>query len=228
MYSIFLKTVDAHCPHREYHISKKRPPYITPEIVALSHDRDYHHKMAAQASTPDHVAYHYQLAISLRKAVNHAIKQSKRNYILDQFELCKKNPTKFWSTDSSLLPSVKSNVIEGVFSKENNSFLTGLQAANEINSFFINVGLNLNTNLPPSADDSQTTFEALSSCIEQMTEISIYAIENKLDMIDTSKSLGIPKVNSKLLKIALLNQKVRFCKLLNLCIKMLFCHDFGR
>lgn len=67
MYSILLKIVDSHCPVKDYHISKKRPAYITPEIVALSQDRDYHHRMASQSSiNSDLVAYHYQLATSLK------------------------------------------------------------------------------------------------------------------------------------------------------------------
>lgn len=61
---------------------KKRPKYITSDIIAMSRDRDYHHKLAAQAPPNSELAnYHYKLATSLRKSVNFCIKNSKHTYI---------------------------------------------------------------------------------------------------------------------------------------------------
>lgn len=217
MYSNILKVVDAHCPFKEYHISKKRPPYITTEIISLSRDRDYHHKLAiCSPENSPQAAYHCQLATSLRKTVNSNIKNSKQNFILNQFESSNNNPNKFWSTVSSLLLQVKSKVIEGVFSKDNGSFLTGYEASQEINSFFINVGSEIDARLPPPSDFLKF-FDDLPCTIDQMAEFSIASTEIKLEGIDISKSSGIPNINSNLLKIALLNQKARFCRLLNLC-----------
>lgn len=48
----------------------------------MSRDRDYHHKLAAQAPPNSELAnYHYKLATSLRKSVNFCIKNSKHTYI---------------------------------------------------------------------------------------------------------------------------------------------------
>lgn len=63
MYSVFLEVVNDHCPYKVYHISKKRPDYITPEIIAMSRDRNYHHTMAVQSPRNSELSnYHYKLA----------------------------------------------------------------------------------------------------------------------------------------------------------------------
>lgn len=220
MYSIILKVVNNHCPFKTYHISKKRPEYITPEIVAISRDRNYHHSMALQSPrNPELSNHHYKLALSLRKTVYKDIKNSKRSYILEKFNDGNGNPPKFWKTVSSVIPDTKSTKIDGVFAKDN-YFVNGNEAANEINSFFVNIGTELNKKLPACDPNASQLFEAVPFIFDQMNEINIQAVEIKLEAIDVNKS--ILKINSRLLKIAWLNQKGRFCKLLNLYYYLYF------
>lgn len=79
-----------------YHISKKRPDYISTEVITLSKDRDYHHKMANHFPVGSDAAnYHVRLATSLHKSVNTQIKNAKRQYILDKFESSQKTHQSF-------------------------------------------------------------------------------------------------------------------------------------
>lgn len=135
---------------------------------------------------------------------------------MGKFEESNGNPSKFWDTVSTLIPDVKSTKLGGVYSKHN-SFVSGIDAANEVISYFVNVGSELNQKLP-NCNSNTSLFEAVPFVIDQINEISIQAIEIKLERIEVHKSSGIAKINSRLLKIALLNQKERFCKLINLCI----------
>lgn len=184
----------------------------------MSRDRNSNHSMALQVPrNSDPSNYHYKLILLSAKTANNDIKNSIRNYVLEKFNESSRNPSKFWDTVSTLIPDIKSAKIDGVFSKDN-SFITEREAANEINSYFVNVGTELNKKLPDCNSNVCQLFETVPFVIDQMNEISIQSVEIKLERIDVNKSSGIAKINSRLLTIALLSQKERFCKLLNLCI----------
>lgn len=150
MYSIFVRVTESHCLLRTYSISKKRPPYITPEIVCLSKDREFNHKkaMGALKGSPSAINY-WSKAVDLRKTVNNLIKTAKRDCILTKFSEAANNPVKFWNAVAQLVPSKKTNTkTEEVFCPLTNEFCNGISAANVINKFFTGIGQDLNSRLP--------------------------------------------------------------------------------
>lgn len=114
---------------------------------------------------------------------------------MEKFEESSSNPSKFWDTVSTLIPDVKSTKVDGVFSKDK-CFVSGVDAANEINSFFVNVRSELNKKLPNPNLDTPYLFETVPYVIDQINEISIQSVEIKLERIDVHKSSGIAKINS--------------------------------
>lgn len=153
MYLIFIRVTDAHCPTRNFSISRERPPYITPEIVSLSKDREFNHaKAKSSVKGSDSANSFWKKAGDLRKEVNKCIKNAKRDYILTKFEAAKNNSTKFWNTIREIVPSKKGNSkLEGVYCPTTNRFCKDAEAANVVNKFFTSIGHELNEKLPSSS-----------------------------------------------------------------------------
>lgn len=96
-----------------------------------------------------------------------------------------------------------------------------MDAAEVINQFFATVGDKLNEKLPQLNEEYY--IPAVLDPMSEMKEIDVQSVEMQIDKIDTGKSSGLQAINARMFKLALLNQKSRFCKLLNLCThKMIF------
>lgn len=217
MYTHFVKAADEHCPVKSFKIVQERPPYITQETVALINDREYNYRKAKNSRTDDiNRALYWQKALSLRKEVNNSIKYSKREYILNQFDDAKNNPTKFWKAMANLIPKKDDNSMSGVYDPNSGELQNGIQAANIVNEFFTKIGKTLNDKLPLIVD--KFPVRDYDSLMPPMREIDIFAVDLQISRIDKNKSSGLSKLNAKLLKLALSCQLVRFTRLLKLCI----------
>lgn len=78
-YDIILKIAEKHCPPKLFTITKKKPPYITNEIIQLSKNRQKLFKKALKTKNEND----WERAISARSEANIGIRKARRRYILN-------------------------------------------------------------------------------------------------------------------------------------------------
>lgn len=144
------------------------------------------------------------------------MKNPKREFILNQFELGYKNPAKFWETMAHLIPSKNNTELQGVFNPDTDEYSDVKDAEKVINKYFANIGKILNDKLPHPTQNFPVPQYVCT--MAPMRIIDVSAVELYISKIDDNKSYGLPLIYSKLLKIALDNQSIRFCHLMNMCI----------
>lgn len=106
-YNIIMKIIDKHCPTRMFTITKKKPPYITNEIIQLSRNRQKLFNKAHKTKDDND----WERAVSARSEANTAIRKSRRSYILNQIKSAQGNNIKFWQAMQQLLPTDNDNHI---------------------------------------------------------------------------------------------------------------------
>ena len=137
---------------------------------------------------------------------------------MGQLEKHKHDQKKFWSSIKNVMPSkgVTKSVRE-VVNPVTGKMCTGKESVEVINSFFTNIGPNLNNKLPPSSDTN--TIQESDVSLENIEILSNENVTALVKDIDICKSSGVADVSSRLLKdgfIALIEQ---LTFILNLSLK---------
>ena len=148
-FTIFQKLYNTHFPVVSKTISAKRlsHPWVTPILVNSIKN------MNASLSEFKRGLISWDEYKRIRNQTNTLLKTSKRNYYVTLFNNFKNNTKKLWESLNTLNKSSPPrrgtpNIIS------NNSILTEfVDIANAFNSFFANVGANLNSKIPPAEDD---------------------------------------------------------------------------
>ena len=128
--------LDTICPIRSFTIKNYRPDWMTNELIEQIKDRDYFFAKAKRTQNDDS----WNIAKYLRNVTNTNIRQSKREFILDELHQHAQNPKKFWKTIHKVVPSDKSNKSSDILLKDKGQKLDRESIADFINEYFINVG----------------------------------------------------------------------------------------
>ena len=202
--------LDEMCPIQTFQIRNYRPDWMTDELIEQIKDRDYFYRKAKASGNEDD----WNIARHLRNVTNLNIRQSKKDFILEQLKENEDNSRKFWKVIRKVVPSKQSSCQE-ILLKDKGQKLDENQVVDYINDFFINVGkvdrplgtgedptLNLN-----ALDGDSTYIQASpylnddipSKCFDRLTESEVYRVVREVNI---SKSSGIENVSSFVLKEA--------------------------
>lgn len=113
--------------------TKSKPDYITDDILCKMKKRDVAFRVAARSKKPDDL----KLAKTLRQEVTRELRAAKRKYILLQIDLAQGNSNKFWDVINKLFLSKSVVPIDQVWDDSNELLITGFEAAEYINNYFL-------------------------------------------------------------------------------------------
>ena len=149
LYKAILLEADKMCPKRKIKISYNRPTWLTEELTEIGRERDIAFRYARRKKSEAAFAH----ARNLRNEYNREIHNATCEYVMGQLEKHKHDQKKFWSSIKNVMPSkgVTKSVRE-VVNPVTGKMCTGKESVEVINSFFTNIGPNLNNKLPPSSD----------------------------------------------------------------------------
>ena len=190
----FLRTfLDVHCPIKTFRTRENTPAWVTREIIVMAKDRDRAWKQAKTTNSDEDWAR----ARRFRNWTNNATKLAKANYVQNELNNNAKNPKKFWRNIKDVLPDQSKGSIN-ILNPLTKEILPKHLQAQEINSFFANIGENLARNfkgkpltLGPPAPDT----ELLN--IREITQMEVIKL---IDTISVSKSSGLDNVSSRVIK----------------------------
>ena len=148
------------------------------------------------------------------------IRQAKANYIINELEICRDDPKKFWRVIKSVFPGkhVKNRNKLSLVDDDGDP-ITQNQISNFINDYFVNIGHKISAAMgnisnigptPPSAIEVDELLEFL-----EVKEVEVYAEVKK---INVKKSSGYSNINSKCLKGAFEAVIPELTKIFNLSI----------
>lgn len=107
MYNILLEVADKLCPVKEFCITKRKPVYLTNEVIELIKERNTVLRLARNHNNKDY----WLRGQSLIKEVVKAVSVSKKEYVIKQLKENQKDGGKFWKSVKLILPDNKSSNI---------------------------------------------------------------------------------------------------------------------
>ena len=128
---------------------KERLPWISADVKKLIRQKNKAYLKSIKHPTLQNIT-HYK---KLRNMVNYKLRKEKRQYFLHKLETCKNNPKLYWKninenilgkTQDDNYPENFINITDG------NVIENNLEIANNFNSFFVNIGPQLEKDIPSS------------------------------------------------------------------------------
>lgn len=178
---------------KEFRVTKDRPPYLSDDILENIKQRDRVMKLARKSKNPDT----WKEGLLLVKEVITSCKSAKQAFVKEKLYTNRRDSKKFWDSVKLILPDNQSNLIERLWDEDKQEMVQGLEAAELINNFFVNIA----ENLASKVGDSDLLLMPVCNelCFEWGDVISAPEVINLLNECDQGKSSGIPELNSKLL-----------------------------
>ena len=95
----------------------------------------------------------------LRNLVNISIKNARADFVKDQLETHKDDPKKFWKELNTLIPNSKtaSSQCFNNIKDENENIIPQNLLPNCVNTFFANIGVQLDRKIPPLSEIGNNT-----------------------------------------------------------------------
>lgn len=153
-------------------------------------------------------------ACLLRNRVAQEIKKARRNVILKHLRLVNGDGQKFWNFINRTFFKAVDPTITHI--KKDGTILEGISAANAVNEYFCNISKILSEKFK-NCQMYDTEVVTTPNC-DHVPQLSVRRVSEAVNKIDISKSLGIPRIPLRLLKMALKAMPEIFTALLNLCL----------
>lgn len=196
--AIFLTIFDKHAPIINRKIRNKPSPWITQELKSTMYKRDYHKRKATKPSGTQEDWSEYR---KIRNLLNKNIKSRKEEYYRNTIKANSDNPKDMWKTLKELI-SVKTKSSNISQLKMGDTIISDPQRiAEEMNSYFVQIGPHLSDKIPKSSTSSSHYFEE-KNCKFSFTKISERKVYDLLSSLSTAKATGLDGISSKILKIA--------------------------
>ena len=140
-----LETV---CPEKTFKFAKNRPSWLTNDLINLTKERDRSLKVYQKSKQENDKKEMRRL----RNLVNLSVKNARADFGKDQLKTHKDDPKKFWKELNTLIPNSKTTLNQSFnnIKDENNKIISQDIVPNCVNSFFANIGLELDRKIPPS------------------------------------------------------------------------------
>jgi len=121
---IFIDVSNLHAPFKTMRLKQNHKPWVTYDIVALMHRRDYVHKLAVRSKNNED----WEEYKRLRNLVTQRIRDAKRNYFHQSFYQNRNDPKKLWKC------------INKALGKDYHDSPPSDLSANDFNDFFSSIG----------------------------------------------------------------------------------------
>ena len=189
-------TLDSHAPIKTVKVRSHPCPFVSQDIKDLMKTRDQLHRRYLQ--TRDDLDWsNFKDA---RKAVKRMLKDSERNYYLDEVQRHKNNPGSLWKIIDQAIPSK---------SKEKHTYTKDPKTvADEFNQFFSSVGKNTADASIRLAEENNITVEETpletvympSQDLFSFRTVTSEEVRRVIASLPLNKSPGPDKINSRILK----------------------------
>ena len=192
-------------------ISDKRigNPWLTPQLKKMINRKSEYFKLFKLGFISR------ENNLNFNKKVNASIKKAKENYYKDAFNQSKSNMKKNWKLINALLGSNPKNKNIKKLVVDNHEFVNPSDIANQFNSFFCDIALKLESELPPSSISHKSFLGSPKPNSFYLYDVKIpdcLKIISKLKI--TSSDLNLMPVKIfKMLRTEISNP---LCKLINL------------
>ena len=192
---LFLELEDRHAPYKTKTVRGRPSPWVSPDLIAMTWERDHLKRVAEKHGDPLTWARYRKL----RNQTSHCNEKLKEEYFQSQINEYKSNSSKLWSVLKNLLGTssksseIKSVMVDGVEVTDKNSI------ADSFNDFFSTIGAKLARHFTPR------NFTILSNRIElnfRFKLVNPVDIEKKLKASSIKKTTGIDKISARMLKRA--------------------------
>ena len=164
------------------------------ELIELIHDKDRMRQKAKRTDNPDD----WKNAHLLRNITKNRIKEAKADFIKDNVNHHKSDPSKFWKQILILPKKAKLGIINLV--DEDNNAVDLNDVANYINEYFVNVGPELarefTTPWTSELRQVNTELKSIRTTVEEVLKL--------VEQIDCYKSSAISHLSSRVIKDAFL------------------------
>lgn len=214
MFMCIMEVVNKLYPMKEFTVKNHRPDYINDEIIRLGKERDSAYKKAMDSKDKND----WENAVDARRKANSGLRKSKYNFIDDNIENSKGDPTKFWRQVRSLVPASSAQRIDSILAEDGVTALRGVPACNRINDYFCNISLALAGKLRQGSvwKDPGEQMENMEIWVFEISKDEVLKL---IDEVSEHKSSGFFCIDSKLLKIILKIIVTEFTYSLNLVLK---------
>ena len=217
--------LDFLCPFKKFKVRSHKPSWMDVQLLEQMKDRDYFYKKAKRTQNTDD----WNIAKHLRNTVNANIRQAKANFIIQELELSKNDPKKFWRVIKGVFPS-KQTKSKGSLSlnDDTNKPICKDEIPNYVNDYFVNIGQKIaasigsTTNTHVNTHPHQPVHNQNKSDLVPVKEIDVF---KEVKAINTKKSSGFPNINSKCLKAAFAATIPELTNIFNLSINSQFFPD---
>lgn len=197
--SLFRQVIDQHAPIRKFRAKQSQCKWHTEEIEELKLVRDEYHSRAINNQDPHDWAVYRKL----RNRCTNMSRNIKKQYFQDEIKKSKNSSKTMWTCLKQLLPqSSKASVTTLDIGGKLISTAQGV--ADEVNSFFTNIGKQL-ANKIPSQDTSHKHYlnrqEPITSTF-LFSPITSADVHKHLSELDITKATGPDDIPSRLLKLS--------------------------
>lgn len=203
-----LACVRRHCPQRTITTKLSQPKWFTKELNELLHDRDQAFKEAYNSPAVPELLLE---AKKLRTKAKRSLRLARSDHIKEQLTKHSEDPRKFWFHLNNLINRKPTTAC--IQLKDNQSIpIDPSQTPNYINEYFSTIGPKLaerfqdtHNNSTQDALNNQST-DSLHNQANKFyfDQISEHELLKEVKTIKTYKSSGIPDLNAKIVKHALI------------------------
>ena len=198
MYEIIRENADNQCPFKNMNFREDTPEWITKEILSEINLKDYLYKKAKKTNT----SADWDAFKNKKNEVKKLLASAKENFVKNKLNETEGNPRKFWR---------EINKISGLGKNKNKRKCTKIvdekgdthvksDAANFLNSYYVDVGPNLAKEHKKRWDEKTCKIEVESSF--NFKWVSLKEVERLVKEICLAKSSAMDELSTKLLKDA--------------------------
>ena len=221
MFDNIMRILNELCPEKTFKFAKDKPSWLSDDLVNLMKERDRRLKVYLKSKLEaDKIEMR-----RIRNMVNIAVRSARADFIKDQLETHKNDPKKFWKELKAIIPSAKStsSQVFNSIKNENGDIISQETLPNCINSFFANIGLELDKKIPPlSVIGNQINKKYNIDPFDNFNIISEEELMQEIKHISIYKSSGL-NISTYFLKICF---EILITKLLIIINKSLFTGYF--
>lgn len=193
LFNFILNECNRQCPIKEFKIRRDRPAWFSDEITELSCNRDELFSIGRRLTNHNML----QEARRLRNLVKTSLASAKNNNFLNQMNIHKEDPKKFWIRMHKLINKKSGANIDRVKDPISGKLLTSGRSADALNLHFVNAADKLVAKLPTL--DQNYEFEYLPTNKMRLDNfVSPDKIKKVLSEFSPSKSSGCLKISARL------------------------------
>ena len=208
-YDLLMSVINKHAPYKTKRVRKKQCPWITGDIIAFMHTRDFYHRKAMKCDLPQF----WEEYRKKRNEVTSSIRLAKQEYVQGLLNEKAGNSSTLWSTIKHLSSNVKDSsiklnidgkdIVEPVMVAENlnNYFIDSVSELlhQEANGYDNNVDVSESIECPVQKTNDDN-FESSHSEEYDLPELTIEYLVKEIELLSTKKSTGSDDISVKILK----------------------------